>query len=74
MNKYGSAIALKILSLQITNNVVDNIFSLFRFPDHLEKFTNYLNSKHKGIKLTYKKKDNSLPFLRCFDIKIRKWF
>ena len=25
---------------------VDDIFSLFRSPDHLEKFANYLNSKH----------------------------
>ena len=25
---------------------VDDIFVLFRLPDHLEKFTNYLNSKH----------------------------
>ena len=43
---------------------VDDIFVLFRSPDHLEKFTNYLNSKHKNIKFTYEKEsNNSLPFL-----------
>ena len=43
---------------------VDNIFALFRSPDHLEKFTNYLNSKYKNIKFTYEKESNdSLPFL-----------
>ena len=43
---------------------VDDIFAVFRSPDHLEKFTNYLNSKHKNIKFTYdKESNNSLPFL-----------
>ena len=43
---------------------VDDIFALFRSPDHLEKLTNYLNSKHKNIKFTYEKEsNNSLPFL-----------
>ena len=43
---------------------VDDIFALFRSPDHLEKFTNYLNSKHKNIKFTYEKEsNNSMPFL-----------
>ena len=40
------------------------IFALFRSPDHLEKFTNYLNSKRRDIKFTYgKESNNSLPFL-----------
>ena len=44
-------------------HVVD-IFPLFHSPDNLEKFTNYLNSKHKNIKLTYEKEINdSLRFL-----------
>ena len=43
---------------------VDDIFALFRSSDHLEKFTNYLNSKHKNIKFTYEKEsNNSLHFL-----------
>ena len=43
---------------------VDDIFALFRSSDHLEKFTNYLNLKHKNIKFTYEKEsNNSLPFL-----------
>ena len=42
---------------------MDDIFALFRSPDHLEKFTNYLNSKHKNIDFTYEKEsNNSLPF------------
>ena len=49
---------------------VDDIFAMFRLPDYLEKFTNYLNSKHKNIKFTYEKEStNSLPFL---DILISK--
>ena len=35
---------------------VDDIFALFCSPDHLENFTNYLNSKHKNIGFTYEKK------------------
>ena len=43
---------------------VDDIFALFGSPDHLEKFTSYVNSKHKNIKITYEKEsNNSLPFL-----------
>ena len=37
---------------------VDDIFGLFRSLDHLEKFKNYLNSKHKNIKLTYEKESS----------------
>ena len=40
------------------------MFALFHSPDHLEKFTNYLNSKHKTIKFSYEKEsNNALPFL-----------
>ena len=54
---------------------VDDIFAVFRSPDHLEKFTSYLNSKHKKIKFTYEKESkNSLPFFGYFDIKIRERF
>ena len=43
---------------------VYDTFALFRSPDHLEKFTNYLNLKHKNIKFTSEKEsNNSLPFL-----------
>ena len=38
---------------------VDDIFDLFRSPDHLEKFTSYLNLKHKNIKFTYEKESNN---------------
>ena len=43
---------------------VDNIFVLFRSPDHLEKFRNYLNSKHRNITFTCEKEqNNSMAFL-----------
>ena len=43
---------------------VDDIIVLFRSPVHLEKFRNYLNSKHRNIRFTCKKEHNSsMPFL-----------
>ena len=43
---------------------LDDIFVLFPLLDHLEKFSIYLNLKHKNIKFTYEKEsNNSLPFL-----------
>ena len=43
---------------------VDDIFVLFQSPHHLEKFNEYLNTKHVNIKFTSEKEVNvSLPFL-----------
>ena len=43
---------------------VDDISVLFRSPDHLEKFKNYLNSKHRNIRFTSEKEhNNSMPYL-----------
>ena len=43
---------------------VDDIFVLFRSPDHLEKLKNYLNSKHGNIRFTCEKEHNNfMPFL-----------
>ena len=43
---------------------VDDIFVLFQSPHHLEKFNEYLNTKHANIKFTSEKEVNgSLPFL-----------
>ena len=43
---------------------VDDTFTLFRSPDHLEKFKNYLNSKHRNIRFTSEKERNiSMPSL-----------
>ena len=54
---------------------VDDIFALFCSPDHLEKFTSYLNFKHKNIKFTYEKEsNNSLPFLDIFISRSEKGF
>ena len=54
---------------------VDDIFALFRSLDHLEKFTNYLHSKHEHIKFTYEKEsNNSLPFLDVLISKLENGF
>ena len=42
---------------------VDDIFALFRSPDHLEKFTNYLNLKYKNIKFNYQDQRTVLTHL-----------
>ena len=43
---------------------VDDIFVLFRSPHHLERFYEYLNTKHANIKFTKEKEvHGSLPFL-----------
>ena len=43
---------------------LDDIFVLFCSPVHLEKFLNYLNSKHRNIRLTCEKEhNNSMPLL-----------
>ena len=43
---------------------VHDIFVLFRLPDHLEKFKNYLISKYRHIRFNCEKEqNNSMPFL-----------
>ena len=43
---------------------VDDIFVLFRSPDYLQKFKNYLNSRHRNISFTCEKEqNNSMHFL-----------
>ena len=43
---------------------VDDIFVLFGSPHHLEKYNEYLNTKHANIKITSEKEVNSSwPFL-----------
>ena len=43
---------------------MDDIFAQFQSPRHLEKFNEYLNTKHADIKFTSEKEINgSLPFL-----------
>ena len=45
---------------------VDDIFVLFRSPDHLEKFKNYLNSKYRNIRFTCEKEQKFHAFFRLF--------
>ena len=43
---------------------VDDIFVLFKKPEHLKLFVNYMNTKHNNIKFTFEaEKDGKLPFL-----------
>ena len=37
---------------------VDDIFVLFGSPHHLEKYNEYLNTKHANIKITSEKEVN----------------
>ena len=54
---------------------VDDIFVLFRSPDHLEKFKNYLNSKQRNIRFTCEKEhNNSVPFLDVLITRTRNGF
>ena len=54
---------------------VDDIFVLFRSPDHLEKFRNYLNSKQRNIRFTCEKEhNNSVPFLDVLITRTRNGF
>ena len=54
---------------------VDDIFVLFRSPDHLEKFRNYLNSKQRNIRFTCEKEhNNSAPFLDVLITRTRNGF
>ena len=47
---------------------VDNILLLFRFPYHLEKFNEYLNTKHANVKFTNEKETNGSSPFRCANI------
>ena len=43
---------------------VDDICVLFRSPDYLQKFKNYINSRHRNISFTCEKEqNNSMHFL-----------
>ena len=54
---------------------VDDVFVLFRSPDHLEKFKNHLNSKHRNIRFTCEKEhNNSMPFFRRSNYQNQQWF
>ena len=43
---------------------VDNIFVLFKRPEHVKTFVDYMNSKHKNINFSFEtEKDEKMPFL-----------
>ena len=43
---------------------INDIFVLFSSPDHADKFSEYLSSKHPNIKFSIEKEeDGCLPFL-----------
>ena len=43
---------------------VDDIFVLFKRPEHVKPFVDYMNSKHKNINFSFEmEKDGQIPFL-----------
>ena len=43
---------------------VDDIFVLFKRPEHVKPFVDYMNSKHKNINFSFEtEKDQQMPFL-----------
>ena len=43
---------------------VDYIFVLFKRPEHVKPFVDYMNSKHKNINFSFEtEKDEQMPFL-----------
>ena len=45
---------------------VDDTFAIFRNPDHVNKFLEYLNKQHPNMKFTHEaEEDSKLPFLDC---------
>ena len=43
---------------------VDEIFVLFKRPEHIKPFVDYMNSKHKNINFSFEtEKDGQMPFL-----------
>ena len=43
---------------------VDDIFVLFKRPEHVKSFVDYMNSKHKNINFSFEtEKDGQMPFL-----------
>ena len=56
-----------VLHLQIFSSAImknNDIITLFKSPEHVPLFANYLSSKHKKIKFTFKTEKNcKLPFL-----------
>ena len=53
---------------------VDDILVLFRSPHHLEKFNEYLNTKHANINFTSEKEvKGSLPFLEIRKVLLQQF-
>ena len=43
---------------------VDDIFVLFKIPEHVTPFADYMNSKHKNINISFEtEKDGQMLFL-----------
>ena len=53
---------------------MDDIFVLFQSPLHLEKFNEYLNTKHANIKFNEKEVNESLPFSDVLILRNNKGF
>ena len=64
MFRFASKWLILIISNLFYRRYVDDIFRLFSSPDHVDKFKEYLSSKHPNINFSIEKeKDSCLPFL-----------
>ena len=51
---------------------VDDIFVLFKRPEHVKPFADYMNSKHKNINFSFEtEKDGQMPFLLISTCSVR---
>ena len=49
---------------------VDDIFAMFKSPEHVEQFHSYMNTKHNSLSFTFEQEENgSLSFL---DVKVSR--
>ena len=54
----------KVFKPVFYKSYVDDIFVLFKRPEHVKPFVDYMNSKHKNINFSFEKeKDEQIPFL-----------
>ena len=50
---------------------VDDIFVLFKRPEHVKTFADYMNSKHKNINFSFEtEKDEQMPFMSTYSVRM----
>ena len=50
---------------------VDDIFVLFKRPEHVKPFADYMNSKHKNINFSFEtEKDEQMPLMSTYSVRM----